>query len=180
MESRHAAAASGRIIEVHSRGIDSMTNSSGPPHGGLGLLADPLLPALRHKVRAAMTAAVVEDCVSDAPAGRAPLERWNQYPILAYIDLKLASHALNLSLSDSKIGQLMFPDPNRLGGKQDDPRRLRRTVRELAMDVMTYAGLVDLGYEVQYYMRRPAGGTVTADTLRSVAPGRSRPDQDWT
>ena len=170
-----------------------------------GLLADPLLPTLRQKVRAAMARAVSEKCVRDAPedkseswqfphlevdlragdevlqegfrrwlaavrqrceregvtvapAGRAPLERWNQYRILAYIDLELASHALNLSLSDSKIGQLMFPDPNKLGGKQDDPRRLRRTVRELAMDVMTYAGLVELGYEVQYRMRRPAGG----------------------
>jgi len=169
------------------------------------LLADPLLPLLRQKVRAAMTATVVEDCVRDAPedkstpwwlarpqvdlragdkvleeafrrwlaavrqrckregvtaapAQRAPRERWSEYRILGYIDLEFASRALNLPLSDSEIGRLMFPDPNKLGGKQDDPRRLRRTVRELAMDVMTYATLVKLGYEVQYDVQRRAGG----------------------
>lgn len=87
-----------------------------------------------------------------APARRAPLKRWSEYRILGYIDLEFASHALDLSLSDSKIGQLIFPDPNKLGGKEDDPRRLRRTVRELAMDVMTYATLVELGYEVQAFV----------------------------
>ena len=103
-------------------------------------------------------AAVRQRCeregVTAAPARRAPLERWSQYRILGYIDLEFASHALNLSLSASKVGQLTFPDPNEYGGKEDDPRRQRRTLRELAMDVMTYATLVKLGYEVQ----RLAGG----------------------
>ncbi len=107
-------------------------------------------------------AAVRQRCeragVTAAPARRVPLERWSRYQILGYIDLEFARHALNLSLSESKIGQLMFPDFNRLGGKQDDPRRLRRTVRELAMGVMTYATLVELGYEVQYDVQRLAGG----------------------
>ncbi len=98
-------------------------------------------------------AAVRQRCeregVTAAPARRAPLERWSQYRILGYIDLDFASHALNLSLSASKIGELIFPDPNEYGGKEDDPRRQRRTLRELAMNVMTYATLVKLGYEVQ-------------------------------
>ena len=98
------------------------------------------------------------DGVTAAPARRAPFERWNRYRILGFIDLQFASNALNLSVSDSAFGRLLFPDPNKLGGKQDDPRRLRRTVREVAMDVMTYATLVELGYEVQYDVQRLAGG----------------------
>ena len=107
-------------------------------------------------------AAVRQRCeregVTAAPVRRAPLERWSRYRILGFIDLQFASDALNLSVSDSALGRLLFPDPNKLGGKQDDPRRLRRTVREVAMDVMTYATLVEVGYEVQYDVQRLAGG----------------------
>ncbi|MDA8348523.1 MAG: DUF6387 family protein [Pseudomonadota bacterium] len=163
-----------------------------------GLLADPLLPSLRQEVRAAMVAAVVENCVRDAPehkseswqyprpevdlraddkvlqegfarwlvatrqryeqvgviapARRAPLERWSRYRILAYIDLDLARRAVDLPLSDSAISQLMFPDSHHRGGKQDDPRQTWRTVRPQAMEVMTYAALVELGYEVQHHI----------------------------
>jgi len=106
-------------------------------------------------------AAVRQRCeregVTTAPARRTPFERWNRYRILGFIDLQFASDALNLSVSDSALGRLLFPDPNKLGGKQDDPRRLRRTVREVAMDVMTYSTLVELGYEVQYDVQRLAG-----------------------
>ena len=66
--------------------------------------------------------------------------------------------ALSHSGIRSCARRLLFPDPNKLGGKQDDPRRLRRTVREVAMDVMTYATLVEVGYEVQYDVQRLAGG----------------------
>ena len=107
-------------------------------------------------------AAVRQRCeregVTAAPARRVPLKRWSQYRILGYIDLEFARHALNLSLSASKIGELIFPDPNEYGGKEDDPRRLLRTVREVAMDVMTYATLVELAYQVQYDVQRLAEG----------------------
>jgi hypothetical protein len=76
---------------------------------------------------------------------RAPLERWSTYRVLGYLDLQLIRDALEIDVTETMIGRLLFPR----NSERADPDRMRKTVRELANDLMSYQALVMMGYEVQ-------------------------------